>query len=266
MDTVRDLDVVRALPAQRQPLALRSAGDGGMPLLEVRFSPFGVWYEVNSWWEGNFMERTVRGAFSKTMGEARAASVMPVKLLYDHGYDPFVGNKPLAPVSELDEETDSAVARGTLFDTSYVRDLIPGLEAGVYGSSFRFRVLQESWNDEPGPTDTNPKGLPERSITEVRLFEAGPVTFPANPSATAGVRAVSATDAYYDRLRAREPRRVEELAARMEAIRTPRQAAAVPGTAPAVGAASHDPIEPAARHSGGDQRRRRESLFPYLKG
>lgn len=266
METVRELDIVRALPAQSKPLTLtRAAGDSGMPLLEVRFSPFNKWYEVNSWWEGNFLERTVLGSFAKTMSEARAAAVMPVKMLYDHGYDPSIGNKPLCPVDELDEETDSAVARGTLFDTQYVRELIPGLDAGVFGSSFRFRVLQESWNDEPGTSDYNPKGIPERTITEIRLFEQGPVTFPASPTATAGLRAVSMTDAYYDQLRTRQPARVDALAVRARAIRTPDQPAAATSTAAVPGAALHLPDEPTSRHSAGsDQRRRREALFPFL--
>jgi len=265
VETLRELDVVRAVSASRHPALVRAASGDGMPTLEVRFSPYDTWYEVNSWWEGNFMERTVRGAFAKTMAEARAATVMPVKMLFDHGYDPTIGNKPLSAVEALSEETDSAVASGTLFDTSYVHDLLPGLDAGVFGSSFRFRVIQESWNDEPGVSDSNPKGLPERTITEIRLFEQGPVTFPANPAATAGVR--SLTDVYYQRLRLREPEAVERLAQRAAQIRTPRDGAAADGTAQLAGAARITSTEPAPGHSGGsDQRRRREVLHPYLRG
>lgn len=265
VETLRDLDLVRAVPAARKPMELRAAADGGMPILEVRFSPFNVWYEVSSWWEGDFMERTVRGAFAKTMSEASAAAVMPVKMLFDHGYDPMIGNKVLSAVESLSEETDSAVASGTLFDTSYNRDLLPGLEAGVYGSSFRFRVIQDQWNDEPGTSDYNPKGLPERTITEIRLFEQGPVTFPASPTATAGVR--SLTDTYYDRLRTREPDRVAELVERAQQIRTPGRPAAAKGTVIDLGAARTTTTEPAERHSGGiGQRRRREAIFPFLRG
>ena len=46
-----------------------------------------------------------------------------------------------------------------LLDTSYNRDLLPGLAAGGYGSSFMFRVIQDAWNDEPGVSDHNPKGM-----------------------------------------------------------------------------------------------------------
>lgn len=270
METLRELDIVRALPARRGPL-LRSEGDGA-PILEVRFSPFDTWYEVNSWWEGNFMERTVKGAFSKTMAEARAAAVMPVKMLFDHGYDPSIGNKPLSAVEELDEEDDSAVARGALFtEASYVRDLMPGLRAGVFGSSFRFRVMQEQWADEPGTADHNPKGLPERTITEVRLFEQGPVTFPASPTATAGIRsaAVSMTDAYYARMRARNPEAVEQLAARateLHMTRTSGRPAAARSTAADHEAAQHHPDEPARSHSGGIAASRRRAVLLEAMG
>jgi phage head maturation protease len=42
----------------------------------------------------------------------------------------------------------------------------------------------------------NPTGLPERTITEAKVMEFGPVTFPAYEGATAGVR--SLTDWYLE--------------------------------------------------------------------
>ena len=258
METLRDLDLVRAVPAQRKPMELRST-DGGMPLLTVRFSPFNTWYEIDSYWEGTFMERTVRGAFAKTMSEQGSN----VKILYDHGHDFHIGNKVLAPTEGLREDADSAIAEGTLFDTSYNRDLLPGLEAGVYGSSFRFRVIKDEWNDEPGTSEYNPKGVPERTITELGLFEAGPVTFPANPEATAGVR--SMTDHYYERIRSRNPQRYDELLARATVLRTPPQQAAAESTAAADGAAPLETDEPApATRTGYAPRERRALMYPIL--
>ena len=86
-----------------------------------------------------------------------------------------------------------------LFDTSYNRDLLPGLKAGVYGASMRMRVTGEEWNDAPTRSEGNPEGIPERTITRMQVLEFGPVTFPANPGASAGVR--SGTDEFYVRLR-----------------------------------------------------------------
>lgn len=185
-----------------------------MPTMTVRFSQFDTWYEIDSMWEGRFLERTGKGSFKKTIKENRDN----VKVLFDHGYDPQIGNKVLGAIETLREDPDGPVGDVPLFDTTYNRDLLPGLEAKVYGSSFRFRVIRDEWNDDPGRSEFNPDGIPERTIKEVRLFEFGPVTFPANPDSTAGVR--SQTDDYYEQLRSRDPNRVDALLARARSLRT----------------------------------------------
>lgn len=257
METLRDLDLVRTW---HLPVRAADANDA-LGVMEVRFSVFGTWYEVNSWWEGRFLERTARGSFTKTIAE----SGLRTKVLFNHGHDFSIGEKLLGQVESLTEEKDSPLGIVPLFDTSYNRDLLPGLRAGAYGSSFMFRVIKEEWDDEPGRSDHNPEGLPERTITEVRLMEFGPVTWPANPDATSGLRCMSGTDQYYEQLRSRDPQRVETLRSRVTSLRTPAPTPAATGTGPAAGAAPARTDEPAARHSGGlTPRERRERLFPHL--
>lgn len=257
METLRDLDLVRAVTLHgveyRAPAAQTEPDDSTDPdatdpseiddpdpqdelgTLVVRFSPFNTWYQIDSYWEGTFLERTMPGAFSKTMAEQRDQVVC----LFNHGYDMQIDQKLLGSVDDLREDPDSAVGEVGLWDTSYNRDLLPGLRAGAYGSSFRFRVIRDEWNDEPGKSAANPDGIPERTIKEVRLYEFGPVTYPANPAATAGVR--SLTDQYYERLATRDPQRVQTLRERAVLIRSPRtpDADAAP-PAPPVPAASPD--------------------------
>lgn len=261
MDTIKDLDVVRAMPARLGRLELRSddSDQAGLGRLVVKFSPFDSWYEIHSWWEGDFVERTVRGAFAKTIKERRDQ----IRCLYDHGYDYQVGNKVLCQVDDLREDADSAVLEGDLFDTSYNRDLLPGLQVGAYGSSFRFRVIKEEWNDEPGKSDHNPDGLPERTITEVRLYEAGPVTFPANPDATAGMR--SATDDFYAAMRSRRPDVVANLEVRAAQIRTPGPGAGTttPGGQGAARTTDGEPREHS--RTGHTPAQRRALLYPLLR-
>jgi HK97 family phage prohead protease len=193
---VRALALTPVLRATPPPDEGDTPGDLGT--LEIRFSRFNTWYEVDSMWEGCFLERTMPGAFAETIAEDRDA----MRVLFDHGYDPQIGNKVLGPIADLREDRDSPVGEVPLFDTSYNRDLLPGLKAGVYGSSMRMRVTGESWDDEPGTSAHNPQGIPERTITKVRTLEFGPVTFPANPDSTAAMR--SLTDSYYDRLAQRD--------------------------------------------------------------
>lgn len=183
-------DLVRA---SRAGLQQRADADDGKRTLYGHFTPFGQWSEINSMWEGNFLERTEMGAFAKTIKESRAA----IRVLYDHGHDPQIGNKPLGPIRELREEEYGPFYEVPLIDTDYNRDfIIPALDAELLGASYRFRVIREEWNEEPGESAHNPKGLPERTIKEAQLYEFGPVTFPAFDGATAKLRSIS--DRYHD--------------------------------------------------------------------
>lgn len=198
-----------------QPVEAKAADEGGMPTMVGHFSTFGDWYEVDSAFEGHFMERVAPSAFDGAIAAFAAGS--PPKVLYDHGQDPQIGNKILGPVEDLRADEIGPAYVVPLFDTSYNRDLAPGLEAGVYGSSFRFQVEADEWDNAPKASAHNPNALPERTITKARTFEFGPVTFPANAGATAGVR--STTDSYYKR--ARDPEQFEQLLRSAQIARTP---------------------------------------------
>ncbi|MFW6091627.1 MAG: HK97 family phage prohead protease, partial [Actinomycetota bacterium] len=187
--------------------------DGRLATLEVDFSRFGTWYEIDSFWEGRFLEQIERGAFRKTIAERGDQ----VKILFNHGFDMYVNDKVLGVPEVLEERKDSPHMEAGLLDTSYNRDLLPGLRAGAYGSSFMFEVLGESWEFEPEASDHNPEGIPERTVNEVRLYEAGPVTWPANPEATAGVR--SGVDWYAAQLAERDQDRYDELLRSFTAFR-----------------------------------------------
>ena len=169
---------------------VRSANpfDGsGEPGIVGHFAVFNRWTEIDSLWEGHFLERIAPGTFRRTMKDNRNG----MRVLFQHGRDPQVGDKPLGTIDDLSEDDTGARYDVTLFDTFYNRELIPGLAAGQYGASFRFRVMREDVVDDPKPTDTNPLGLPERTIREAKVFEFGPVTFPAYAGATAGVRSMT---------------------------------------------------------------------------
>ncbi|MCZ2341467.1 MAG: HK97 family phage prohead protease [Bacteroidales bacterium] len=65
-------------------------------------------------------------------------------------------------------------------DTILGRDLLTMLRRGdISGSSFAFDVVKEQYRDEPG-------GIVIRELIELRLFDVGPVTFPAYVAATSG--------------------------------------------------------------------------------
>lgn len=194
-------NIVRSAPG----IQFTRSDESGMPTLRGHFSVFNTWTTIDSAWEGTFRERVAPGAFSKTIQENRNN----IKVLFQHGKDPQIGDKPLGAISDLREDETGAYYEVPLLDTSYNRDLLPGLEAGLYGASFRFKVLREDFNRDPERSEDNPDGLPERTIKEAALYEFGPVTFGAYPTATAGVR--SLTDEYILRSIVSEPERLERL-------------------------------------------------------
>lgn len=203
-------------------------------VMDVRFSPFNSWYEIDSFWEGRFLERTMPGAFKRTINQHNDPnSSHTIKTLFNHGYDMNIGDKLLGDISQIREEKAGPVSTVNLWDTSYNRDLLPGLKRGAYGSSFMFRVTKEDWNYEPEMTDQNPEGLPERTIRETSVYEAGPVTWPASPTASAGMRCNSGTDAYYESLARRDPSKVSRMRDSVMALRAERLGQTRPVSVPA---------------------------------
>lgn len=154
------------------------------------FAVFNEWTEIDSWFEGQFMERIAPTAFNQTFQDRGNK----IRILYDHGQDPSIGNKPLGAPDVLRVDKIGPYYECELFDAGYVNDLLPALRANQLGASFRFAVTSESWVDPKEPSDYNPSKLRERTITGVDLYEFGPVTFPAYESATAGLR--SRTDEF----------------------------------------------------------------------
>lgn len=247
MRSMRGLYVIRggAATSKLADRPTRANGDGTEPAdgrlgtLVVDFSRFNTWYEIDSIWEGNFLERVQRGSFRKTMTERGNQ----VKVLFNHGFDMFLDNKALSVPEVLEEREEFAHLEGPLFRGT-PELIVEGLRAGAYGSSFMFEVLGETWEREPDKSDNNPEGLPERTITEVRLFEAGPVTWPANPDATAGLR--SGVDWYAEQVAKRDHERYDEMQRSFAAFRalhglgTPSDGAAIPKPDPNPGTPASD--------------------------
>ncbi|HEY5986523.1 MAG TPA: HK97 family phage prohead protease [Streptosporangiaceae bacterium] len=173
--------------AFRPGYELREDTAGGMPTLVLRWSVFNDWTEINSIFEGRFLERFDPASMNRTITEERDG----MRVLFQHGRDPQIGDKPLGPIDQIEAKRDGAWSYVPLFDTQYNRELLPGLRAGVYGSSMRFSVREETWNKKPGRSKHNPEGLPERTVLDASVPEHGPVTFPAYKNATAGVRSVT---------------------------------------------------------------------------
>jgi HK97 family phage prohead protease len=179
------------------------AGDGKM--LFGHFAVFDRWTEIDSLFEGNFVERIAPGAFKKTFQERR-----DMRVLLQHGRDPDVGDKPIAVPETLREDAEGAFYQARLLD-GLPELVVSGLRAKQYGASFRFSVMKEDFVKDPGRSEHNPKGLPERTLRELRVPEFGPVTFPAYTEASAGLRSMTGMRSRTDEFARRDdaPRRRE---------------------------------------------------------
>lgn len=149
---------------------------------------FDEWTPIDSW-EGRFIERIHPKALDRTL--ARRGD--NIKVLWNHGFDPSIGEKPLGKPAKMEVDERGLYVEVPFARTSYNDDLLELIRAGaVDGMSFRFTVQQEQWVEKPGRSDHNPEGWPERTIHQADVHEFGPVTFPAYLATTAGVRAAPA--------------------------------------------------------------------------
>ena len=199
------------------PFHLDRAADTGDGLtLEGYGAVFDSVTRINSW-EGTFDEQLARGAFTKTLSERT-----PV-IQFDHGRHPLVGSIPLGAIEVLQEDDHGLHLRARLHDNWLIEPVRDAIRSqAVDGMSFRFAPVIDEWDDS-GET-------PLRTIREVKLFEVGPVVFPAYADTTVGVRAAEL---------AADPAFRAELARAI--IGTPPDAAAMDGTADDTGAAAPAP-------------------------
>jgi HK97 family phage prohead protease len=136
---------------------------------------------------GVYRERIAPGAFKRTLGMR-----MPI-LQFDHGSHPLIGSIPLGRITNISEDDHGLRVKARLSDNWLVQPVRDAIrDGGITGMSFRFRILDESW--ERSRND----GMEERTIREVELYEVGPVVFPAYEQTSVGVRSRAVLSALED--------------------------------------------------------------------
>lgn len=133
--------------------------------------------EINNY-EGAFIEQIAPGAFRKTLREGH-----PV-LQFDHGKHPMIGSLPIGKIEQLREDSHGLRVRARLHAATLFEPVREAISSGaISGMSFRFSIVQEDWTE---PERANK--LPTRTVKEVKLYELGPVVWPAYAATTVGVR------------------------------------------------------------------------------
>lgn len=126
-----------------------------------------------------FIERIRKGAFADTIKEDDIAA------LFNHDRNQVLGRNT-AETLALEEDKTGLKYIIDLPDTQVGRDLHVVVKRGdVKGSSFSFQTQKDEWEYlDDGETVI-------RTLLKVKLFDVGPVTFPAYPDTTTAVRSLN---------------------------------------------------------------------------
>jgi hypothetical protein len=128
---------------------------------------------------GGFVEVIEPGTFRKTIRES------DVRSLFNHDANYVLGRSRSGSLSLREDKL------GLFFsvvppETSWARDLMVSIRRGdVDQCSFGFETVRDRWQREEGP-DGDKRVV--RTLLEVKLYDVGPVTFPAYPQTSAQVR------------------------------------------------------------------------------
>lgn len=171
-----------------EELELRAAVDGQQPTIAGYAVVFDSWSDVLVNDRGRqFRERFAPGAFDRAL-----AAGPDIRALWNHNDD-----YPLGRVRNgtLQVRKDGAGIRFELTppDTSWGRDAVTSIRRGdVSGVSFQFSTKRDGSADtwEKGGAD----GVAFRTVLDADLYEVSPVTFPAYPQTSVGVRSVDVPD------------------------------------------------------------------------
>lgn len=178
----------------RTQLELRAKEGAKMPGLRGYTAVFDSWSEALGIFE-DFREKIAPGTFAKTITES------DIRGLFNHETNLVLGRtRPDRDSNTLRVAEDSTGLEfevEELPDSTIGRDVATMVERGdVDGCSFGFRTVADEWHyerpdDAPSVEDDERDGVTIeawRTLTEVRLYDVGPVTYPAYPETTAEVR------------------------------------------------------------------------------
>lgn len=158
----------RNLRQELASITLETRSEGGKRYVEGYAAvfhnssdPMGTQFEM---WDG-YIERILPGAFD------RAAREDDCRCLFNHSAN-FVLGRTKSGTMTLSIDSRGLKYSCEVPDTQWGRDTLISIERGdLSGSSFSFEVLRESM--------TRDGEVVYRDILEAKLYDVGPVTFPA---------------------------------------------------------------------------------------
>lgn len=127
---------------------------------------------------GWFTEEVAPGAFKETIEDD------DIRSLVDHDSSRILG-RTSAETLRVSEDERGLRMEIDVPDTSAGRDIVTSIKRGdVDGASFSFDVLDDKWETRDGKD--------HRTLERVKLYDVGPVTFPAYTDTTVAARSLEA--------------------------------------------------------------------------
>lgn len=146
------------------------SGEAGSKLI----GKYGIVYDEWSEDLGGFIERVLPGAADESIAND------DIRSLVNHDPNLILGRNK-AGTLRLDSDERGIAYEVDLPDTSYAKDLVESVRRGdITGNSFGFYVIEDRW----GRID----GKDARDLVKIQVFDIGPVTFPAYPQTSVGIR------------------------------------------------------------------------------
>jgi hypothetical protein len=156
-------------------IKIEERGDGKTPVIRGHAAVFDKLSENL----GGFREKIAPGAFSDVLDD-------DVRALFNHDSNHILGRTASGTLKITQDKTGLRYEIDPP-DTQTARDLLVSMKRGdINQSSFGFTVESDDWVEDD-------EGRVVRTITKVkRLYDVSPVTYPAYPDATVGLRGLDA--------------------------------------------------------------------------
>lgn len=194
---------------RQAPFSLRASEDGE-PNDGYTLDGYGAVFNrltIIDSYEGRFKEKIAPGSMKRSFREA------PPKIQFDHGRHPLIGSIPIAKLERVAEEVDPELAPeggahvvARVFENWLMEPVRDAIAAqAISGMSFRFSVVREKWETPDGKVirdedqlmaelrrtwydDIPDEELLVRTLTELKVPEIGPVTWPAYADTSVSMR------------------------------------------------------------------------------
>ncbi len=159
------------------PVELRADKDGKLKLLVGYAAVFNSITDI-----GWFREQVAPGCFTDTIKED------DIRGLFNHDSNMILGRN-VAKTCSLTEDSRGLYFEIDVPDTQAGRDVATSVKRGdVTGCSFSFSTLADEW-------DYSDEDSPLRTLKKVRLYDVGPVTYPAYTDTSVAARSLEAAKA-----------------------------------------------------------------------